>query len=334
MLSHARTVAQLGSPFIATVLESAIRQLDAAPRTAACVDAWGGDPLADALAMRLNAGLHAVARSGRVPAMSALYANLSGDFDTAIREALTHCDGMLLGWLAKTPQTNEVGRAAALLAALTVLASETGYPCELLEVGTSAGLNLNLAHYRYRLGALEAGDPASQVEIAPAWQGGALPHVPVAVRRAEGVDLDPLDAADPAVRERLLSYVWADEPFRAHRLARALDLATCLRPQVVRDDALHWLEQRLAEPQAAGISRVVFHSMVLQYLSGDKRAAFLALMARVGTSADPARPLAWISFEWTEDRSRVLLQLTVWPRGTTRTLAECHPYGNWIRWLN
>ena len=44
------------------------------------------------------------------------------------------------------------------------------------------------------------------------------------------------------------------------------------------------------------------------------------------------RPLAWVSFEWTANRSEVQLWLTMWPSGEARHLATCHPYGAWIEW--
>jgi hypothetical protein len=104
-------------------------------------------------------------------------------------------------------------------------------------------------------------------------------------------------------------------------------------PQIDRADAASWLTQRLAEPQAAGLCRVVFHSMVLQYLTGEDRSTVLRAIHRAGAQATAERPLAWISFEWTPTRSEVQLTLTCWPNGETRKLATCHAYGNWIDWL-
>ena len=53
--------------------------------------------------------------------------------------------------LAIPPQTNEVGRSAALLAGLCDLVAASGVRrIRLLEVGPSAGLNLIVDHYAYR----------------------------------------------------------------------------------------------------------------------------------------------------------------------------------------
>lgn len=323
---------ELGSPFVAAVLEAAQRQLGRAPMTAALIAHWPGDPSSAALAMRFNAALHALARRDAAPALSALYQRRHDDYDGAIGAVLADEDHFISQWMRDTPQTNEVGRAAAIGAALMVVRRKTGLPFELFELGSSCGLNLNLAHYAYDLGGVAAGEADSPVRIAPAWRGSPPIFAPIEVVAARGVDLDPLDAGDEATRERLLSYVWADQPQRAKRLEQALALAQLHRPQVDRGNAVSWLEESLAAPQRAGRCRAVFHSMVLQYLTEENRKTIANMIRQAGARATIERPLAWIGFEWTPTRSEVQLSLTYWPTGETCLLATCHAYGDWIEW--
>jgi hypothetical protein len=324
---------ELGSPFVADVLEAGQRQLRQAPRTAALIADWPGNPAAAALAMRFNGALHALARKGSLPALSALYRREHQDFDGAIGRALAAEDGFVATWMRDPPQTNEVARAASIVAALMVARRATGCPAELLELGSSCGLNLNLARYRYDLGGVSAGVADSPVHIAPSWTGGPPPAAPVEVVGAIGVDLSPLDPADAPTRERLLSFVFADRRDRAQRLEEALALAQIHPPRVDRANAVSWLAERLHAPQREGVCRVVFHSMVLQYLAPIDRRAVEDMIRRAGERASSDRPLAWISFEWTPDRREVRLMLTCWPNGEVRHLATCHPYGDWIRWF-
>jgi hypothetical protein len=327
----------LGSAFVASVLEAGQNQLWRAPRTAALIADWPGDPAAAAMSMRFNAALHAIARRGHFPALNELYRRRHGDFEKVIGEVLGAEDDFIAEWMRHTPQTNEVGRAAAIWAALMVARREIGQwntsmPFELLELGSSCGLNLNLAHYGYDLGGILAGTLDSAVRVAPRWRGSPPPFARVELTATRGVDLHPLDPGDAATRERLMAFVWADEPERAERLHQALVLAQMHPPRIDRANAAVWLAARLREPQPEGVCRVVFHSMVMQYLEPQDRGAVTAALAEAGAQASQARPLARISFEWTVDRNMVELTLTMWPDGTTRRLASCHPYGQWIDW--
>jgi hypothetical protein len=117
-------------------------------------------------------------------------------------------DAELVGWLAGPPQTNEVARSCVLMAGLLTIAEATGLPLRLFELGTSAGLNLNLDRFGYRLGEAVTGDAASAVQLAPAWSGPAPPVADVTVLTRRGVDINPLDVSDAAVCERLMAYVW------------------------------------------------------------------------------------------------------------------------------
>ncbi|MBB3695204.1 DUF2332 domain-containing protein [Sphingomonas sp. BK580] len=323
----------LGSPFVADVLAAGARQLHHAPATAGMLADWPDDPSSAAVAMRFNAALHALARRDTPPVLGSLYRGDHGDVDQALREALAGHDEFIAGWMRDPPQTNEVGRAAAIMAALLAVRRRFPLPVELLELGSSAGLNLNMAHYAYDLGGVTAGKLDSAVRIVPEWRGAAPPAGPVDVLAARGADLQPLDPRDLETCERLMAYVFVDQPARAARLSQALALARRHPPAIAREDAATWLAGELAEPAADGRVRVVFHSMVMQYVGSADRRRLAESIAAAGAMADRKRPLAWIGFEWNAARTRVELRLTCWPTGDARLLAICHPYGAWVHWL-
>lgn len=322
----------MGSPFIASVLEAVERQLPRAPVTAAMIRGWEGDPAAAAIAMRFNGALNALARRGTPASLAGLYRGDHGDFDGAIAEALSREDAFIARWLEHPPQTNEVARAGAIVAALLTARARWQMPFELLDLGSSAGLNLNLARYFYRLGAIAVGDPASAVRIQPQWRGPSPPLAPLEVVSAHGVDLQPLDVSNPEHRERLLSFAWADQEDRRARLDAALRIAATHPPHVDQGDAAAWLAQRLETPQAAGHGRAIIHTMFLQYLDDEERRLIDETIDAAGARASDQTPLLRIAFEWTPDRSRVELRLTQWPTGQTSVLAICHPYGDWLEW--
>lgn len=323
----------IGTPFVADLLAAVDRQLDKAPLSAALIRSWGNTAASSAIAMRINAALHALARRGVEPQLAALYAGEHDRFDEAVALALASHDEFLVDWLLRVPQTNEIGRAAALHAALMVLAQQYGHGFELFEIGASAGLNLNLARYAYDLGGVQTGEPHSTVRIAPEWRGPPPPEAVVTICEARGVDLHPLNVNDPAACERLASFIFADQPERAARLERALTIARQHPPRLDTGDAASWLAARLAAPGMDHRHRVVLHSMVLQYLSAEDRARIEATVQKAGASATAARPFAIIGFEWDSARERVELRLRSWPDGRDQVVAHCHPYGAWIEWL-
>ena len=322
----------MGSHFVVRILDAGLRQLGRAPRTAALIRDWPANRGDDAVALRFNGALHALAMRAGTPALAALYRDLDGDFDAVLADTLAREDDFIANWMAGPPQTNEVGRAAAIMAALAAAAGRFGLPFELLELGSSAGLNLNLARYGYDLGGVRAGDPGSTVQITPEWRGGPPPPAPVQVRSVRGVDVAPLDVGEEAARERLLAYVWADDLPRARRLEAAIAIARAHPPRIDRDDAADWVAARLAKPQDEGVCRAVFHSIVLQYLSPKGRAAVRSAIEAAGGRATASRPLAWISYEWDAARSKVVLRLTTWPDGAERELATCQAHSAWIEW--
>lgn len=321
-----------GSAFVAAVLEAVDRQLSLAPLSSRMVTEWTGDPAAAAVALRVNGALHALARRGRPQHLADLYAGEHEDFDGAIAEALVQEDQFIADWIRYPTQTNEVARGAAIMSALMAVAAERPMPFQILELGSSCGLNLNLGRYAYRLGAVRTGDPASPVRIEPEWRGVDPPAAAVSIASAHGVDLNPLNALDPAHRERLLAFTWADQPSRSRRLEAAFQVAMAHPPDVHRGDARLWLAQRLAERQPEGLCRAVVHTMFVQYLSDAERGEIAGLMAAAGAGATVDRPLIEIGLEWTADRREVQLRFTRWPDAVGGVLATCHPYGDWVEW--
>ena len=120
--------------------------------------------------------------------------------------------------LAIPPQTNEVGRSAALLAGLFDLVAASGVRrIRLLEVGASAGLNLLLDRYAYRGDSWQFGSADSTVQFIDPIEGPVQPEHFVITDRA-GCDLHPVDATSTEGRLLLTSFVWPFDLDRHKRL--------------------------------------------------------------------------------------------------------------------
>lgn len=344
LLLEAQKAQALGKVFVSAVLASLARVLPAAPHVLQAMEEWPGDLASAGVVFRLNAGVHALARSGDHPGLSTLFRHARADrapepllVDIALSLALQDGSDELLAWLARPTQTNEVARVAGLAAVLMELDARRPMRTELLELGTSAGLNLNLDHYDIHIGTRRCGDPGSAVLVAPKWLGPSPLGGRLCLSAAAGVDLNPLDVRRESDSERLHSYIWAGEPERTERLRAAIAVARLRPPCLTRGRASTWLATRLPEPQPEGTRRVVFHSMVLQYMPAAERRALDKLIAQAAARASASRPLMRVGLEWNAARSAVEVTVTQWNGGAACgkrvVAARCHPYAEWFEWF-
>jgi len=322
-----------GAPITGRVCRALGAALDTTSLTGARAIGWTGDYIADALPLRLVAPFHALHRSGRCPALGPLFRGEVTDDVVAIRAAIAGHDAEIMRWLDGPPQTNEPARSAGFVGALLVLAARFGLPFELLEIGSSAGLNLLIERYRYTVRDVQVGPDTSPVHIAPEWRGPPPPSAPVVIASVRGVDIAPVDVLSDAGAERLLAYVWVDQPERVERLGTAIAMLRLHPPRLDTGDAADWVEARIAEPQAAGTMRVLMHSVVWQYLQPSGRTRIMATMDAAGLLATEDRPLGWITSEVDRERGSVKLHLRAWPGGDRVLLATAHPHGSWFKWL-
>lgn len=325
----------LNSPFTARICDLLADRLTHDTRAGARVLTWTGTPeaTADALALRVTAGLHALALKNADSAWSALYPPAEAPDDAALArtldDVLVRHDGALLPWLDLPPQTNEVGRSAGLMSGLLVLAGRFELPFSLYELGSSGGLNLLLDRYAYTLGGTRVG-PDSTVHFAPAWTGPSphLANVRVIARR--GVDQAPVDIGTAFGRERLAAYVWPDQLERLRRVRAAIELARTEPPILDTMDAADWVEQTIATTPQRGVHRVLMHSVTFQYFSDEGKRRVTSHAEKVGAQATMEAPFSWLRMEQTNGPFE--LRVRTWPAGEDRLLAICHAHGAAIEW--
>jgi hypothetical protein len=325
---QSRACLQLGSDLYASLLARAVEDVESGGPTWELLRGHEHDPAGSALALRTMGAVNRLVLEGRLPDLARLYGDPEASRDEvwdAFRQALaTNLDA--LRRLVDLPvQTNEVGRCAALLPGFLAVADRTGLPLRLLELGSSAGLNLRWDRYRYEADGFSWGSPDSRLKIGFELVGTLPADTPAVVAERRGCDPAPLDPASEQGRLALLSYVWADQPHRAERMLAALALAAETPAEVEHGSAAGWVGERLAEP-APGLATVVFHSIVMQYLEEAERDALATLMREAGEAASAAAPLAWLRMEPAGERADV--RLTTWPGGEERHLARVGYHGN------
>ena len=335
---QAEACAALGSPFTGRLIGAAASWLDSADPVACLLAAWPTDPFNDALALRLTGALHALVLTGQARDLARHYPGISDgvadpdDLWPVARATISAQEDFVTDFLNYAPQTNEVGRAAPIMAGLQSACGQFPLPVALLEAGASAGLNLNVDRFNHQLGKHRYGDETSLLHLAPAWQGASPPINPVNVVERQGCDIAPIDVSDAAQRVRLSAYIWPDQPERLARLGHAMDIAQVHRAPVVRRAIGNWLEQVLATPRP-GVLTFLYHTVVWQYLDGFEKAASEATIRAAGQRATVDAPLARLAMEWNPVIKATDIRLTAWPGGETTLLGHAHAHGTWVEWL-
>ncbi|MEM7766473.1 MAG: DUF2332 domain-containing protein [Pseudomonadota bacterium] len=340
--SHFRKQAEwcdrLGSPFNAALLSGLADGLgDGGALDGLLMD--GPEPLApnaaDAGPLRVAGALHALVLTGADADLAAHYPSAHPNWQAAstlvaAQAALTRHTGWVADFLTRPPQTNETRRSIGLLPGFAALAHHG--PLHMLEVGASAGLNLNWDAFTYRTAQWSrAGTPGGPV-IDTDWQGPA-PNFPAAfeVASRRGCDQDPMDITDPETRLRLRAYIWPDQADRLARIDAALALADKRPIAVDKAGAADWLETQLVGPLPEGTT-IVYHSIAWQYFDPETHNRAMAAIRSAGERADPNHRLAWLRFEHERlfdpdgSSTRHVIDLVEWPGRMHTPLAHADPH--------
>lgn len=326
----------LGSPFTGDLLERIADLLPRHPDWAAPMLRWPGDPKADALALRVAGALHRAVLLGEDTALAAAYAALRID-DALLDAALRRHHDLLATYLQSPPQTNDPQRSAVLLGGfLEIAAACPGLALQCREIGASAGLNLSWDSYACDFGAWSRSPAHAPLHLAADWQGGMPWQGRIAVQDRAGCDVAPLNAADATQRQRLLSYIWADQPQRLARVTAALDHAVRQRIAVEKMAAGDFVVRALAQRSRDRVF-VLYHSIVWQYVAAAEQQRIEQALRAAGKAATTDAPLAWLRLEPGTARDGADLLLTLWSGqpsdGETRRLAVGDYHGRWVRWL-
>jgi len=230
-------------------------------------------------------------------------------------------------------QTNEVQRSWMVVPCFLEIARRTGVETiDLLELGSSAGLNLVWDRYRceYEAGAWGPADAAlvlrgEERQPVPA----DLLRVPVRVRHRRGIDMSPIDVTRPEGALLLKSFVWADQTDRLERLDRGIETLRGDPPVLEQGDVVERLPAILRERELGALT-IVYATAVLAYLGERRRQARKAL-------ADAGREFP-LAFVWTgqpsPDEHRFWgLWAHLWPENERLLLAHAGFHGQWLTWL-
>ena len=326
-----------------------------------------GTPLPQRRPLLLLAAVHFLLLSGVDDPLAAYYDTVATVRGTPFDPSVTEVSTVFTAFCEKhrrelehviadrTTQTNEVGRCSALLPGLCHIASryDPDVPISLLDLGTSAGLNLLFDDYTYTyrsaaddamrtVGPLES---AVSIECTARDDLSSLPELrmPTMGERV-GLDLSPLDPFSDEAVLWLLACQWPDNPARFGRLRSALANVRGSEhpPRLEQGDMVTDLP-RVAASIPGTTPLVVFHSWVAAYLDENQQRTLAAEVKALGAARPVHHLYCETPFETPglptppspvprEGPDLATALVHIGPNGEPERLADTHPHGYWIRW--
>jgi hypothetical protein len=242
----------------------------------------------------LLAAVHFLLLQGQADPLAQFYPSLTPDATAPAAAypafhtfAMTHAAAIRRLITTRRVQTNEVGRCAGLFPAFALIATlAEERPLALIEIGTSAGLNLLWDRYGYHYGpGAVYGDARSSVQLACTLRGNKrppFPDRPPEVARRVGVDLLLVDLRHADEVLWLQALVWPDDRRRALLLRNAIEMTRHSPPQLLPGDALVVLPEVL-RTMPDHVAVCVFHTHTINQLSVDTRDHLSTLLVRLSS---------------------------------------------------
>jgi hypothetical protein len=338
--TQAEACAELGSPMYGELLAALADDAADGGPTARVLQGHEDDPGPSALALRLLGSIHRLVLAGQADELARFYPSTGGVWSSggvaAVVDFLDRRGDDVRVLLDRAPQTNEVGRAAALVGGLLHMVERWPVAVRLFEIGASGGLNLQADRFRFsddRGG--RWGDPDSPVSLEGAWRGARPPlGRSLTVVDRGGCDVHPVDVTTEDGRLTLTSYVWPDMTERHARLAGAIQLARRDPVRAEAADAASYVDRLTLVP---GAMTVLWHSVMWQYVPRDQQERVTARLRALGATATDDSPLVHLFAEPTrrtpEAGRAFWVCAETWPGGGERAyLGRMAPHGVPVSW--
>ncbi|QDT99486.1 DUF2332 domain-containing protein [Gimesia aquarii] len=286
------------------------------------------------------AAVHYLLVSGSSHPLAAFYASCAPEVETSLDawpefKDFVHSHRQIIVSLLQSRfvQTNEVRRCAFLFPAFLFAASQfKPQPLALLEIGTSAGLNLLWDQYQYSYGdSTTYGDTSSPVLIRSRFRGNkpsVLSEPVPEISHRIGADLNIIDLSHPDEVAWLRALVWPEHHERRDLMDAALEKRGEMQPDLDlrMGDGFAMLDETAEEIPTESLF-CVYHTHVANQISKTEQEAFLSSIQRLGKQRDIVHlfnNIAQPHLHLSAYRDGQLLDLP---------LAKTDGHARWIEWL-
>ncbi|AJD89819.1 hypothetical protein JMA_05020 [Jeotgalibacillus malaysiensis] len=241
---------------------------------------------------------------------------------------LTHHEQIRNLLKTRRVQTNEVRRCAYLYPVFVSLYREVKKPLSLIEIGTSAGLQLLWDQYAYSYGDTLYGNQSSMLTLSSKVRNGRLPALSESmppINRRVGVDLNISDLTNEDDRLWLKALIWPEHHDRRENFDQASMILRNDPPELVEGNGVTLLPE-LAEKMSEKSLLCIFHTHVANQMPAHVREDLMEKVESLGEVRDTAH----IFNNITDGKLRV--DLYVNGRCTRHVIGDTDGHGRWFEW--
>lgn len=227
-------------------------------------------------------------------------------------------------------QTNEVRRCGFLYPSFNYIYSKSLKPLSLIEIGTSAGLQLNWDRYRYTYnGQGSFGESSSKVTIATQIVGEKEPELYLKsppVMEKYGLDLHVNDLLKTEDVLWLRSLIWPEHVERVNLFELAAEHFKRSPVKLIEGDGVDLLPE-LVTKIPSDSTLCIFHTHVANQFSKETKQELLKHVQQIGRNRD-------VFHLYNNIWDRYLhLDYVIDGHSYSEILAETDGHGEWFKWM-
>lgn len=256
---------------------------------------------------------------------------------------LKHQDEIEQLLTSKILQTNATNRCSYLMPIFNLISQENkGKPLALLEIGTSASLNLYFDAYQYEYlfqnSKKSFGSANAKVKVQTQIREEFFPSFGemATIERRIGIDKNPLDLTQPENALWLKSLIWPDHLKRFKRLSGAIELVQKdPKVELIKGSSIDEFDQ-VVKGINKDLTLIIFHSHVLYQFLDKDRQDFWNWLDKLGQERDFYYVGAEEFKSWNErfNTKEVAVGKTTYIDGQKKSklVAQTNGHANWIKW--
>ncbi len=190
----------------------------------------------------------------------------------------------------KRVQTNEVRRCAYLYPVFCAIYQKTNRPLSLVEIGTSAGLQLLWDKYSYSYGDDHVfGEVESSLHLTSEIREGHKPPLKEQsppIHSRVGIDLNIVDLNQEEEYLWLKALIWPEHSDRLANLENAVKQFRMNPPQLIEGDGIALLDEYVLKKDEGKGALCIFHTHVANQIPEQSKHQLMEKVKKIGESRD------------------------------------------------